>query len=155
MADFSGITSSFSNLKLLYMCKDGNGSTGNILLRLMVNTDATAANYSSSTRSGAINGVATNTLTAGTTLGGYIGNQPGGGSTGRIATGELTFNAYAGVTFHKGVNWVCGTDTLTNGLIGLNGYFRYASTAGITGLRVLDEGSTFADGSQFTLYGIR
>jgi hypothetical protein len=152
--DFTSISGAYSALKVMGLAQDTAAGTGRSVLRLMVNNDSTAANYTSTQRAGAQNGAALVSALASSTKGIQVGSTPNSGTTNSAGTTEVTLIGYAGTTFQKAILSLSGEeDDGANGTL-INTVSRWKSTAAITRLTFQTDGTAFTDGSTFTLYGL-
>jgi hypothetical protein len=152
--DFTSISGSYNTLVLKYTSQDTTSGTSASVIRVRLNNDTTAANYSNAQRIGAQNGAAfasTNTSTSG---GMFIGAQPNAGNTGDAATGEVWIVQYSGTTWNKRIDSWNGSDDVGAGLFIVTSSGRWKSSAAVTRLTVTTDGTAFSNGSIFTLYGV-
>jgi len=154
---FSAIPGTHNALKVLWMAQDttGGGSTALLGLRLRINGDSTAGNYTSGARVTSSNGSALMSDVAADTNGLFVGWVPPAIDTGVPFTGEVTLTGYAQTTFHKNVIGLTGGYMTSGPPTRADGQFagRWKSTVAVTTLR-FTTGLAFVDGSTFTLYGI-
>lgn len=152
--DFTSIPATYSALKVLWFGQDTQAGTAAVVTRVIVNNDTTAGNYTSTQRMGAQNGVGFVNAFAASSNGVMIGAQPQAGNTGVCSAGEATFVGYAGTSFHKRILSFAGSDDATaNGFL-FTGVSRWKSTSAINRLTFTTDGTAFANGSIFTLYGL-
>lgn len=152
--DFTSIPGGYSALKILYFSQDTHTGTSGEILRVRLNNDSTAADYTSSQRIGGQNGGSYSSAVASSAGGVMIGAHPDAGNTGSVGQGEITLVGYAGTTFHKRILSFMGYDDNTNaGNVG-NFVARWKSTAAVTRITITTDGTAFLDGSTFTLYGL-
>lgn len=152
-ADFTSISGSSQSLRVTYFSRDTASGTSNSILRLKINNDGTAANYTSTFRSGTTNTTAFATSVASSTKGVYTGASPNDGNTsGFFSAGEIIIVGYASTTPQK---IIIATNAFTDGTqtVIQTVTARWASTAAITRLTFGTDGTAFKDGSTFTLYG--
>lgn len=152
--DFTSISGAYSSLIVTYIAQNTNAGTSSDSIRLKVNNDGTAANYTSTTRMGSQNATSTpGPAIASTTAGAWIGDIPNAGNTGITVTGELLLNGYALTTFNKSfISRFHSESTSFLDLYQTGG--RWKSTAAITRLTFGVDTGAFTDGSVFTLYGL-
>jgi hypothetical protein len=151
--DFSGISGSYSTLKLVWLAQDTAAGTSSNTLYLKVNNDGTSGNYTSANRIAAVNAAAGVTDLAAAAAGMQFADLPNAGNTGIAGSGEVTIVGYAGTTFHKNVFSVWRAESTSFKEVAVYGA-RWKSTSAITQLTVGTSGTAFTDGSVFTLYGI-
>lgn len=155
--DFSSIPSTYSSLRLEFFSRDTQAGTGAVVVRLKINNDGTAGNYTASAFAGTQNGAAINGTTAASTRGVFMGAHPQDGNTaGMVGSAVVTLVGYAGTTFHKRIMSqaayeAAGTVNLVT--VSLSGAWK--SVAAINRLTLLTDGTAFKDGSVVTLYGIQ
>lgn len=153
--DFTGISGSYNSLKLIWICRDTNAGTSSQVLRMRINNDSTSGNYTTANRSGGQNGSAFGNTNSATSNGAQIGFIiEGGNSAGIAGTGETTIVAYANTTWHKRVFSVFGSDDASTNVTVASSSFRWKSTSAITQITMYTDGTAFANGSVFTLYGV-
>lgn len=152
--DFTSISGSYSNLKIVWQSQDTAAGTGQSGLRMRFNNDNTAANYTSTGRLGAQNAATFVTTVAASTSGVNFAVHPNAGNTSITATGEVILAGYAGTTWHKRVVSTYGEDDGTTNITLAVYTARWKSTAAITRVTILTDGTAFTDGSTFTLYGL-
>lgn len=152
--DFTSISGSYNTLKVLAFHADTATGTGRSTVRVILNNDSTAANYTSAQRAGAQNGVALVSALASSTKGVQVGSSPNAGTTGATGSLELTLIGYAGTTFQKTIaGWFAEEDDGANGTLGSH-VSRWKSTSAVTRITFQTDGTAFTDGSTFTLYGV-
>lgn len=154
---FSSIPGTYTNLKIFIQGRDTATGSGTASVRLMVNGDTTAANYSTGQTLLGNNTTASASQPASTTTGVACCQLPGTTSSANaVGQGEVTINNYAGTAFWKtvvGVSHEMVDDSPTNNQVGLFA-FTWKNTAAITNL-VLTAGVTaFVDGTTAVLYGL-
>lgn len=150
---FSAISGSYTNLKIVYQGQDTGAGVTFVGLRLTVNGDTTAANYTSSARVASANAASLVSDVAATTQGVFMGWLAQSGVTGATGVGEITIPAYSATTFHKGIIGSSGGYAGANRNDGQM-VARWQSTAAITSVTLQSDGTAFTDGSTFTLYGM-
>jgi hypothetical protein len=153
--DFTGISAAYSALIVHFQTRDTGAGTSSFVMRVRVNNDSTAANYTSAAYTGVQNGAAANSTIAASTSGVFcMGNPADGNTAGIVGQGVLEIINYAGTTFHKRITSHGGYEDGTVNLSTLSISSRWKSTAAINRLTFLTDGTAFKDGSVFTLYGV-
>lgn len=150
--DFSSIPAIYSALRVEYIARDTQGGTALTNMRLKINGDATAGNYTASSYAATINGAANNGTVAASVKGFFVLGMPQDGqAAGMAASGMTQFIGYA-TAWHKHMLGRGGyEDTGGQTTITLTG--RWKSIAAINQLTFATDGTAFKDGSVFTLYG--
>lgn len=152
--DFTSIPASYSALVLDFFSRDTQAGTAAVVMRLRLNNDTTAGNYTGAALSGIQNGIALITVVAASALGIFaMGNPQNGNTAGITNAGRLIIPGYAGTLFHKRMNIEGSYDEGTNGLTTVALSARWASTAAVNRLTFATDGTAFLNGSTFTLYG--
>ena len=150
---FSSIPGSYSNLKILLIGRDTATGTAEAAVRIKINSDATAANYSSENYAGAFNGTTNDGTTASSTAGGIGPLIPGSsGAASSVGNAEINFIGYAQTTFWKPVLSV--TSSFTASLLTRTSSFEWKSTSAITNIVITAGVTAFVDGTTATLYGL-
>ena len=150
---FSSRPGSYSNLKILLIGRDTATGTAEAAVRIKINSDATAANYSSENYAGAFNGTTNDGTTASSTAGGIGPLIPGSsGAASSVGNAEINFIGYAQTTFWKPVLSV--TSSFTASLLTRTSSFEWKSTSAITNIVITAGVTAFVDGTTATLYGL-
>lgn len=153
--DFTSISGSYNALKVIWIAQDTNAGTSDTSLRLMLNNDSTAGNYTSTQRNGAVNAVNAITATAASAAGVEIGLYDQSGTTGAAGIGEVTIVGYAGTTFHKIIMGLSIDSSTSAAQASFQFGARWKNTAAVTRLTFTAGSTAFTDGSVFTLYGLK
>ncbi len=138
--------------------RDTQAGTAIALVRLRVNADNTAGNYTNATYSGVQNAAALNAVNAATASGVFMAANPQDGNTaGIVGSAVLDLVGYANTTFHKQLMSHAAYECANAGIqmVTLILSARWKSTAAINQLTFLTDGTAFKDGSVFTLYGVQ
>lgn len=153
--DFTSISAAYSALEILWFSRDTQAGTGSPAIRVRLNNDSTAADYTATSRIGSQNGSAFASTQASSTLGAAVGNHPqNGNSAGIVGGGRITLVGYADTTFHKRIVAYSGTDDGSNNGTVYTATARWGSTSAVNRVTVTTDGTAFTNGSVFTLYGI-
>lgn len=152
---FAGIPQFYTDLKMVVTGRDTSGAAGDQVMRLQINLDPTAADYTSTNYIAGVNTSVTGGRIASSTNGAAIGSLPGtSGLASAIAITEILIPAYSATTFHKIIHsqissyFAVGADIETEFFS-----FIWKSTAAIQTLS-LKAPNGFVDGSTATLYGL-
>jgi hypothetical protein len=155
-ASFSSIPGTYTNLKIMVSGNDTKNTVGDVQIRMQINGDNTAANYSSSQFDDTSGGAAGAGAVASTTAGSTVCSIPGiSGNANAVGSGDITILNYRQTTFHKVVqatSMVLSTATPTLTIYNLGWVWK--STAAVTSLIFSAGGTAFTNGTTFTLYGI-
>jgi hypothetical protein len=152
--DFTGIPAGYWKLVIEALVQDTQAGTGGVQLRLMVNGDATAANYTASGRIGSQNGSAFATGVAASVKGGALGSSTQSGNTSMAAQNIWTILGYAQTAFHKRIRCDIDYDELALNQTIYSCGVRWKSTAAINRVTIGTDGTAFANGLVFNLYAI-
>lgn len=152
--DFTSISGSYTNLVVQWIAQNSGAGSSDVGMNLKINNDGTSGNYTSSGRTGVLNGAAINGNVAASASGAQIGTLAQSGTTSSASAGDIIIPGYAQTTFHKRVLGKHAEDTTSAGIFIATTGFRWKSTAAITRLTfAASDGTAFTDGSIFTLYG--
>lgn len=153
---FSSIPATFTNLLLVFSCRDTLAGTATSLVYMKMNGDATAGNYDTEQAAQGSGATASAGTSAPTTSGALVLVQPNAGATaGLSSVGQVLIPNYAGTTFFKQfftTSYALNNTTpvRTIALFGAS----WKSTAAINALVITTAGTAFLNGSTFTLYGM-
>lgn len=153
---FSSIPSTYKDLMLVFQARDTNTSNADGSARIVLNTDTTAANYSSTQYTiGSGSTTSTNTA-ASSTSGAVFANIPGKiNQSNAFAAGRVLIPNYAGTTFWKGFltqyeSAFNSSPTISAGV--MSGMWK--STSAVNAITVNCSYTAFENGSVFSLYGL-
>lgn len=150
---FSAISGSYNNLKILWQAQDTGAGTVFVGVRLSFNGDTTAGNYTGSARVASNNASSVVSDVAASSLGVFIGWAMQSGDTHYTGVGEISIPNYSATTFYKTLYGASGGYGSSNRLDGQMAA-TWKNTAAITSITIASEGTAWADGSTFILYGI-
>ncbi len=151
--DFTSIPGGYNALKILYISQDTTSGTSASTVRIRLNNDSTAANYTATYRIGTQGGSAFGSSQAATSGGVAVGPQPNAGNTGWASSGEITINGYANTTFHKRIIGITAADWSGSDQLQTI-QARWNQTTAISRVTFTTDGTAFTNGSVFTLYGV-
>lgn len=150
---FSTISGSYSSLKIIIIGRDKSSSVADSNVRMKLNSDSTASNYTNSQYLAGVGSTAAAGTVAPSTDGAVVANIPGSsGNAAAVGMAEIWVHGYTGTTFDKVIRGnAAGWHTA---LFAADYVFTWKSTSAITDI-VLKAGTTaFVDGTVATLYGI-
>lgn len=155
---FSSIPGIYTDLKLIISGRDTATGTADALVKLKINSDATAANYADSQYIYNNSNVTVIAVTiSSTTAGAVIGDIPGSsGLATAVGMIELLIPNYAGTAFHK-ILQAQSTSYFNSTGAKLENFIIssiWKSTAAITALVITAGATAFVDGTTATLYGL-
>ena len=152
--DFINIPVGYTTIKVVWMGQDTTAGASGSSLRMRLNNDSTAADYTASFRSGSSGGTGFSSSVASSTKGQEVGQLPNVGNTTISGMGEIRIPSYAATIFHKVWSAIVGDEVNTPSQLGQTwtASGRWASTAVINRITFLTDGTAFSDGSVFTLY---
>lgn len=149
---FSNIPATYTNLKLVITARATGSSATNANVFIQLNGD-TGNDYDWQEIVGS--GGSTTSFSAAAAANGNLGNIAfGTGAAGASGSIDATIVNYLGTTFWKNVisNSIYENTSGTSNTIPTSSIWH--GTAAITSITILDNGSTFVTGSNFTLYGL-
>ena len=150
---FSSIPANYIDLKVIFVARDTK-ATNSQSFAFQMNGDTTTANYVGGRYENVDSGgVTTGSLSTGTT--GFIGvDFPAASTAANIfGQGEILFSNYTNTSIYKRASaWADAPSGAAEGLRRLSGYWK--STSAITSIVFTTNGTNFASGTVFTLYGI-
>lgn len=150
----SSLSGASNHLKIFFSMRDTASGTSGSNLRMFINSDTTAANYTTTTRSGTLGTTGFTSAIAASTAGIYAGQIPNGGNTaGSFGTGEITIYSYADTGKQKRMQMLASEIDTTNGQIVINMAAQWLSTAAVTGVTFTTAGTALAVNSEFWVYG--
>jgi len=155
---FSSIPGTFTDLLVIFSGRDTSASVAVSPLRMILNADTTASNYTTTNYVEGFNGTASSGGLASTSAGAYIAYCPGTSSNANaIGTASISIPNYSGTIFQKivmGTNTVVFNSGTTAGMACDVRTFRWANTAAITSITFNAGTTAFLNGTTFTLYGL-
>lgn len=154
--DFTSISGSYTDLMIVYQCRD-NVSAGTEGLFLKFNNDGTSGNYTISQYILGQQATASAGTVAASASGLFVGNATGATAvTSAGSSGTVIIANYAKTTFFKRMDGRGNATTVAgaNQEQTLSTSGSWKSTAAVTRL-TFNVATSFVDGSVFTLYGLR
>lgn len=154
--DFSSIPSTYSDLLMVVTGRDTDSGVVDGLVRMKINNDGTAGNYSDMQYISGIGASVGGAVNAATSAGCIVGDCPGTLSNADAIGGfEILIPAYAGTNFHKvalaNSRVQYGAATPTQRFMRA---FAWKSTAAINQLTLTAGATAFATDTTATLYGL-
>lgn len=153
---FSSIPSGYTNLQVVITARDTSNAVNDVEIRLQINGDNTAANYTDTQYLSSAAGSSSSAVNTPTVNGCWIGAIPG---TSLIANSlgivNILIPSYSGTTFQKLVqSYASENYTTAANLANYLMSFQWKNTAAISSLLFTSGGTAFLNGSVFTLYGM-
>ena len=145
---FASIPQTYTDLRIVIAARDtGTGSWQGFDIEL--NSDSTSANYVSKS------GYSTGTTTGGQGGAGFlVGYHNTSANTASVfANSEIHIPSYS-ATIAKSWTWHAVTGNMATDQINIFGLGRWTNTAPITQVKLTTQGTAFASGSTFYLYGV-
>jgi hypothetical protein len=152
--DFPNIPAGYSSLRIEGTALDTQAGTVGVQLRVMINGDATAANYGQAGRIGTQNGATFASPLAASVKGAALGSSPQAGNALMPANVIYTLLDYAGTVNHKRIRFD-GDYEDGGGQTIYSAGARWKSASPITQVTIGTDGTAFANGLKFSLYGVR
>lgn len=154
---FSSIPGSYTNLMLVLSGRDTATGSGNLGVRLQMNGDTTAGNYTQEIFHEELNTSNSGGNNAAASTGFFAGRIPGSlNNANAVGQTTIILADYAGTTFFKTMTAVYGTFFANNAvpLAAGNDFGVWKSTSAITSLVLTAAGTAFVNGTTATLYGM-
>lgn len=152
--DFTSISGAYRILKIFFVSADTQAGTASVVMRVRINNDTTSGHYTAAQYEGEQGGSGVHTTMAASSGGVFVCGNPQSGNSSISNNGELMLVQYANTSWHKRIHTQCSYDDGTVGLSTFSLSARWISTAAITRVTFTTDGTAFANGSVFTLYGI-
>lgn len=153
---FSSIPGTYTDLKIIFQGRDTNTGSVGYAMYMKLNSDGTAANYTSAQWLSGSSTTASAGTSAATTSGAYVADLAGKGSSNSnaITSAEITIANYAG-GFYKSVRaqvtgYYGAGPTMNAEQFG----FVWKNTSAITDIVLTAGGTAFENGTTATLYGL-
>lgn len=153
---FGSIPSGYTSLKVVILGQDTKAASSDLQIRLMINSDAVAAHYTSAIFMDASGGAPSAGNQTPSIVGASIGSIPGvNGNANAFGTIDITIPNYSQTTLFKsahshGMEYYSATPTITMYMWG----FMWLSAAAISDLLFTCGGTAFTNGTIATLYGM-
>jgi hypothetical protein len=152
--EFTSIPATYTHLQIRGIGRNAAGSAGGSNLELQFNTD-TASNYSSHYLRGSGSAASAGAYTSSGRIYFIETMARNGNTSGTFGTFVIDILDYANTNKYKTVRGLGGYDDNGSGYI-LFGSGNWRSTSAITSIKIiLEGGDTFAQYSQWALYGIK